>query len=1565
MTTDSRKVQLGVEVDAAKAREGFQDVKDAARDMAQGVAQAGKEAAKGVDGIGAGTGATAQQVQQSARSIADSIKRVSAAADEAARASMTWNDFLKQGMGPLMKQFTTEGATTAEAHTRAMRQLSEEWRRYKAEMQSAATVQKQAATTAADGVDRMAASQSRFLESLKRQSVQLTEGRAALLEMRAAQLGVSQAADPYIQKIRAAERAQGDLGMSAKQTAAALRGVPAQFTDIFTSLASGQAPITVLLQQGGQLKDMFGGAGAAARALGGYVVGLINPFTLVAAAVGAVGLAYFQGSKEADSYTRALIMSGNAAGTTAGQLAGMAERIGDAVGTQGKAAEALAAMAGTGRVAASNLEYFSRVAVQMERTVGHAVSQTAAEFEELGKAPLAASEKLNEKYRYLTASVYEQIKALQDQGRAEEAAAAAQTAYAKAFDDRTKQVEANLGAIERGWLHVVDAAKAGWDAMLNVGRKATLSDQIADVSSQIASHNPLSIFGPSLDELKARQAALQELQRLQQRGAEITGEQQRLTQLSIAWQKEADQYKDKSAKRDQEILAAAIRGRELVNAGLLTEAALRERLAGIAEKYADKGKSPATTAAEEAKKLVAAGKELAEALLAQDVGLSGDFYKKWDSLSLAYKAGAIGAGELTKAQAELLSQQPAIAGMVKADEARAAAMAAVVEGEVRRANALRGNVAQMREELQTLGMSKQELAYYAAGKLDAAAAAEELAAANLNEAAATGEAAGASAEAVAHYRSLAEARLDAARALREQSGMTLEKAQKQATIDAADAAEKEWKRTAESIEQSLTDALMRGFESGEDFAENFRNTLKNMFATLVLRPIIQPIAQGMSGMVLQAMGMPAGASGGGGGGNLFSTAQNAYSLYNNGSIAAQYFGGTMSGANALGTMYANATGTGLDGLLATNGAYGTAAYSPGLGTFGAGLGGAMLAYNATGSYTAGVAGGAAGMAASGAIGGAMAGSGAMAGATAALSAIPVWGWAALAVLAIAGDLMKTEKNPRVSYQMAQRGGAADKSWEDGVKVSSVFGELGLNSNSKDVDAGDFRKQLEAMAAFDNAMAAFLSEREIEAVRARMDGWKSARVSAKYAAGGQRDRMLAIAEGIGGAVFADAQAFVDSGQAKGNKGVQAFTQFVLDRIRTDELSDLVGGLGATLSEDDAMTWMQSLNRTEKVRDEKGKLKKVEISGFNEIAAATQQLTAVLGQDAGKALAAQVNAMAGQFDALGLALPTSADGFRALVAGIDLTTQAGQQLWMQLGPLADGFGKVMGAQQQLYDMLVPESEKLAKAQTDLVKEFRDLNQAMPSSAAELRTLIDAQDQSTEAGRTMRAELLALVPAFNGVSGAAVEAGRAWESLRADLTKFRDEIMGGELAGLSPEAAYTAAQSQFDQTSRLAALGNQDALAALSDVGRSFLDASREYFASGASYFADLASVQGAVDAGLSLTDRKLAAIASGTQVPAFAEGGFHAGGLRLVGEDGPELEVTGPARYWTAEQTRGLFSPDSSRASSARDQEIIDELKVVVRVLSAGLSALDARLARLEGSSAEQARQARIGNDRRVA
>ena len=299
---------------------------------------------------------------------------------------------------------------------------------------------------------------------------------------------------PYLAQLEEVKRKQdaagaslGSMGISAKQTAAAMRGVPAQFTDIITSLQGGQAPLTVLLQQGGQLKDMFGGAGGAAKALGGYVLGIINPFTLAAAAVGGLAYAYSQGSAEADAYAKALILTGNAAGTTVGKLAAMADRIGGVSGSQANAAEALATFAGSAKVGASNMEAFTLAAIRFERTAGQAVGDTAKQFADLAKDPLTASLKLNEGMNYLTASTYQQIKALTDQGRATDAANVAQKAFADTLADRSGEMEKRLGVVERAWLGIKDAASGAVSAIAGIGRGGSdIDSKIAEARQKLA-----------------------------------------------------------------------------------------------------------------------------------------------------------------------------------------------------------------------------------------------------------------------------------------------------------------------------------------------------------------------------------------------------------------------------------------------------------------------------------------------------------------------------------------------------------------------------------------------------------------------------------------------------------------------------------------------------------------------------------------------------------------------------------------------------------------------------------------------------------------------------------------------------------------------------------------------------------------------------------------------------------------------------------------------------------------------------------------------------------------------
>ncbi|AVS67847.1 tail length tape measure protein [Paracidovorax avenae] len=166
----------------------------------------------------------------------------------------------------------------------------------------------------------------------------------------------------------------------------------------------------------------------------------------------------------------------------------------------------------------------------------------------------------------------------------------------------------------------------------------------------------------------------------------------------------------------------------------------------------------------------------------------------------------------------------------------------------------------------------------------------------------------------------------------------------------------EWKSSVKQYDdifrQGFADMLNRGEDGWKSFTRSLVTTFKTTVADQIYKMFLQPFVVQIVGQIVGMTGGGGllGAFGGGTGGSPMGMASNAYSLYNTGSqlytIGSQYLGGTMSGANAFGTMWGNATGTGIDGLLATNGAYGTAG-----GAGGAGAGG-MSALAGAGAFLA-------------------------------------------------------------------------------------------------------------------------------------------------------------------------------------------------------------------------------------------------------------------------------------------------------------------------------------------------------------------------------------------------------------------------------------------------------------------------------------------------------------------------------------------------------------------------------------------------------------------------------------
>lgn len=206
------------------------------------------------------------------------------------------------------------------------------------------------------------------------------------------------------------------------------------------------------------------GTNAGASAV--RIAAMAAPIGLAVAAVGALAYGFVQGRAETNKYNNSLILTGNYAGVSAGQLGDMARQVSATVGSTGQAASVLALLADNGKIAGASFTEITQAAVSMQEATGKAVSDTVAEFSKLADDPVKASAALNEQYHYLTASVYSQIVALEKQGDHAGAVKLATDAYADAINERTPKILANLSLWEKAYNAVARAA----DGIKNIGR---------------------------------------------------------------------------------------------------------------------------------------------------------------------------------------------------------------------------------------------------------------------------------------------------------------------------------------------------------------------------------------------------------------------------------------------------------------------------------------------------------------------------------------------------------------------------------------------------------------------------------------------------------------------------------------------------------------------------------------------------------------------------------------------------------------------------------------------------------------------------------------------------------------------------------------------------------------------------------------------------------------------------------------------------------------------------------------------------------------------------------------
>lgn len=233
---------------------------------------------------------------------------------------------------------------------------------------------------------------------------------------------LSGVADVLPEALSRQEAAARRAGISVGQYSAAMRTLPAQFTDIATQLAGGQSPFLILLQQGGQIKDQFGSVQGALSGVGEYIrsmVGMINPTTIaLAGLVGTVGLlaaAAYSSSEQFDQVARSVIMMGGAGFASMQQLNEAAEEVAGKTNTSiSSTVDTLVTLNDTGKYTASQMKQIATSITLM----GKAGSDTKAAMSDFGKIvsdPVKGLASLNEQYGFVDEAMMKHIIQLRKQ----------------------------------------------------------------------------------------------------------------------------------------------------------------------------------------------------------------------------------------------------------------------------------------------------------------------------------------------------------------------------------------------------------------------------------------------------------------------------------------------------------------------------------------------------------------------------------------------------------------------------------------------------------------------------------------------------------------------------------------------------------------------------------------------------------------------------------------------------------------------------------------------------------------------------------------------------------------------------------------------------------------------------------------------------------------------------------------------------------------------------------------------------------------------------------------------
>lgn len=545
---------LGIAVESSQAAKAADDL-DKLVDSAEGAQKAIYELGK----TGEGLANTGKKISQAESEVAQGVDKSTAARDRQAGASRKVSDSAVAEISVIaqLDRAMTGNITSMESLIQAEGLLErarkgglvtiEEQGRYQDQLGKAYDKIEKAEAKELAQKQKLIDAENRQIEALKRTVNGIDPVTAKLAKLEAQEKALN---DLHKSGQIDAERYNEALAKIGKDRAG-LTDAAGAFDKL--KLGTRQAQENVMqLTNAIQAGDWGSGAraiaqlGAGAGASASSMLALAAPVGIAAAAVGALAYAYYSGIKETEAFNNAIIQTGNFAGTSSGQLSVMSRQVSATVGTTGAAADVLASLAASGKLARESFVEIAEAALSMEKATGKSVDATVAEFVKIAEDPVSAAKTLNDQYHFLTASVYSQIVALKEQGNEIGATKLLTDTYAETVQSRSAQVIQNLNLWEKAWRGIKSAASGALDGLGDVGREKTLEDQIKELQSKLTGSEAFDVGGLRINSQEVspkERAAIQ---------ARIN-----FLQLQIEGEKAKNKYVGDSRKTEDDAIEAA------------------------------------------------------------------------------------------------------------------------------------------------------------------------------------------------------------------------------------------------------------------------------------------------------------------------------------------------------------------------------------------------------------------------------------------------------------------------------------------------------------------------------------------------------------------------------------------------------------------------------------------------------------------------------------------------------------------------------------------------------------------------------------------------------------------------------------------------------------------------------------------------------------------------------------------------------------------------------------------------------------------------------------------------